>query len=234
MASYKQIVAQCGKIIEASQFKDLLLPLWNEVEWKGHGESIGSTAEADRNGEPVVHLYPELEKAPDALKQVLRAFGHYVLGKAGERGTAIWTNKLDVPTSDDVQTVKRKLEDPELRKTCKSYKDVLDTFEPEERSVCRLVFINIVNALLANNISYADSVGVDIMTWGPSAEYANGKKYHSLIPLVSAYSPAEIFNDFGSALAVTLLSKTGAIRESSVSYAFRGILQRVVRIASPA
>lgn len=233
MPNFKSIVQQGQQAVLASDLKDLLLPLWRLIEWQGHTESLSSGVELDRKGDAIIHLYASLEKLPDAPKRVLREFGTFVLKRAGERGEAIWNGKLDAPTKEQIATVKQKIADPELRKTCKSYKDVLDTYPGTGGSVDRLVFINVMNALLANNIAYTDSEGVDIMTWGPTAEYCNLKKYHSLVPLVSAYSPFDIYNCYGAALAAMVTDKLGEVRDSSVAFALRGIVQRIARIASP-
>lgn len=232
--TFKQIVAQSGKEIEDSNLSTILLPLWRLIEWQGHGENLGTGAELDRKGDAVIHLYPVLEEMPDAQQRVLREFGKFVLLRAGDRAEAIWKGKLDAPTKEQIATVKAKLEDPELRNTCKSYKDVLDTYPGTGHSVDRLVYINVMNALLANNIVYRDSVGVDIMQWGPAAEYCNLKKYHCLIPLVSAYTPADIYSNYGSALAAMLSDGLGSVRDSSVAFALRGIIQRIAKMASPA
>jgi hypothetical protein len=229
MADFKQIVRQGQKIITESELKDVLTPLWRLIEWQCHTENgTGLGAELCRNGGAVIHLYPSLRHPI----QIMREFGLFVLGRAGERGAAIWKNKLDIPTKEQVMMAKAKLESEALRQKCAEYKDVLDDYPDKGRSVDRLVWINIVNALLANNIAYADSVGVDIMTWGPTTEYCNLRKYHCLIPLASAYSPANIFNDYGQALGSMVADKLGGVRDSSVAYAMRGIVQRVAKIAS--
>jgi len=234
MPNFKQTVQQAQKLIEQSELKELLLPLWRLIEFQGHTENLPSGAALSRNGDAVIHLYPILEQTPDAHKKVLREFGAFVLLRAGDRGAAIWKNKTDVPTPEQVAMVKQKLTCPEVRKTCKSYEDVLNDYPTKGHSVDRLVFINVANALLANNIDFADSVGVDIMTWGPAAEYCNLRKYHSLIPLVSAYAPTDVYEDYGHALAAMLTDKLGNVRDSSVAYALRGIVQRIAKAASPA
>lgn len=234
MPNFKQIVQQAQKLIEQSELKDLLLPLWRLIEFQAHTENLSSGAVLCRKGDAVIHLYPILAQTPDAHKKVLREFGLFVLLRAGERGEAIWRNKTDVPTPEQVAEAKKKLACPEVRKTCKSYEDVLNDYPNKGHSVDRLVFINIANALLANNISYPDVVGVDIMTWGPTAEYCNLRKYHSLIPLVSAYAPADVYEDYGHALTAMLADKLGNVRDSSVAYALRGIVQRIAKTASPA
>lgn len=231
--NFKQIVAQSGKLIEDSELKSVLLPLWRIIEWQGHGENLSSGVELDRKGDAVIHLYPALEQMPDAPKRVLREFGNFVLLRGGDRAKAIWEGKLDAPTKEQVALVKEKLADPELHKNCRTFKDVLDTYPGTGHSVDRLVYINIMNALLANNLAYTDTVGVDIMTWGPAAEYCNLKKYHTLVPLVSAYSPFDVYNCYGAALAAMVMDGLGEVRDSSVAYALRGIVQRIAKIASP-
>lgn len=233
MATYRQTVKQCGVLIEKSELKTLLMPLWRPIEWQGHTENISAGAEFDRKGRSTIHLYPSLEKSNDATQKVLREFGNLVMARSGERGEALWRNKLDVPTKEQIDTAKHKLADPELRVTCKTYKDVLDSYPDKGGSVTKLVFINIMNALLANNIAYRDSVGVDITTWGPTYEYTNLKKYHCLIPLVSAYSPADIYNCFGYAMASMIADGLTSVADSSVAFALRGLIQRIVRISSP-
>jgi hypothetical protein len=230
MANFKEIVKQAQKLVIDSELKDVLLPLWRLIEWQGHTEnSTGIGAELSRNGGAVIHLYPSLRHPIQALRE----FGTFVLARTGERGTALWKNKLDIPTKEHIGMAKSKLECPELRQTCRDYKSVLDDYPDKGHSVDRLVYINVINALLANNISYQDSQGVDIMTWGPTAEYCHLRKYHCLIPLASAYCPANIYNDFGTAMASMVIGKLGEVRDSSVAFAMRGMVQRIGKIANP-
>lgn len=230
MANFQQIVKQGQKLITESELKGMLLPLWRLIEWHGHNEEAsGLGAELNRNGGAIIHLYPSL-RAPI---QVLREFGKFVINRADKRGTALWENKLDIPTKEQVGMAKNKLECPQLRQSCNRYEDVLKDYPDKGHSVDRLVYINIVNALLANNIAYADSVGVDILTWGPTTEYCQMRKYHCLIPLASAYCPSNVYTDYGVALASMIMGNMGDVRDSSVAYAMRGIVQRIARIASP-
>lgn len=228
MPNYKSLATQAHKLIASSDLKDSLMPLWRSVEWQGHAEGDGGAVLCQQSS-AVIHLHPDLSSP----QQILRAFGHLVLIRAGERGEAVWRNKLCTPTEHQISTASTKLADAELRKTCKTYKDVLDTYPDTGGSVDRLVFINIMNALLANNIAYGDSVGVDILAWGPTAEYCNRKKYHCLVPLVSAYAPADVYSDYGHALAALLADNLAGVRDSSVAVALRGIIHRIAGMVSP-
>ena len=228
--SIKSIIRKCSQLVESSELKDSLLPLWKSISWENHsGAQNIDPVNLDCAGDTTIHLYANLEQDQRAVQKVLREFGNLVLIRSGERGAAIWKGKLDIPTELQVSTVKDKLSDPILRQTCKKYADVLDNYPSKGGSVDRLVYINIVNALLANNIAYADSVGVDIYSWGPTQAYANREKYHCLVPLVSAYAPYEVFNCYGSALSDMVEFKLQSVRDSSVAYALRGIVQRIAK-----
>lgn len=234
MLSLKSIVQQSQQMVLASDLKNLLLPLWQLIEWQSHADAGIGDAELCRSGNAMIKLYPSLLGKPDATRKILREFGQFVLLRAEDRGTAIWKNKLDVPTEQQLATVKEKLADVELRKTCTAYGDVLDTYPSTGGSVDRLVFINIANALLANNIPFSASANLDILTWGPTTEYCQRKKYHCLVPLVSAYAPADVYSDYGYALAAQVSDKLAGVRDSSVAFALRGIVQRIAKIANPA
>lgn len=233
MSDFKQIVKQCQQLVAKSELSDSLLPLWNSIEFQAHAEDSG-TAALDRRNVRTIHLYPALKNDPSAHKRVLREFGSLVLHLTGTRGESLWRIKADVPTAEQIAMAKSKLTDSELRKACKRYQDVLDNYPSKGGSVDRLVFVNIANALLANNVTYPDSVGVDITTWGPTAEYCQLKKYHTLVPLVSAYAPADVYADYGHALAAMLVDNLGSVRDSSVAYALRGLVQRIAKAAASA
>lgn len=230
MATYKQIVTEVGKLIEKSDLAGLLTPLWKKIEWTAHPTATGSEAALCAEGNSIIHLFPALMESDKAGELVLREFGKLILLQSGENGQSIWDKKLDVPTEKDISLAVSKLGDIGLRQKCNEFKDVLDYYPERGHSVERLVYLNIVNALLANNLSYADSVNVDIREWGPCAEYCAQKKYHSLIPLVSAYAPSDIYQNFGAALSALIVDNLTQVRDQSVAYALRGIVQRVVKL----
>lgn len=233
MATYKEIVRKAGEAINQCELADLLNKTWKVIEFTAHEEArAGSDVALCASGDTCIHLYPFLRDLEKPETPLLAEFGKLLLLRSGENGQSIWDKKLDTPTQDAIDLAAKTLADPAVRAKCQEYKDVLDQYPQKGHSVERLVYINIVNALLANNISFGDSVGVDIKTWGPTTEYCNRRKYHSLVPLVSAYSPADIFQDFGAALAALVQGNFTSIRDRSVAYALRGIVQRIVKLAT--
>ena len=201
MATYKEVVMEVGKLIARSELAAMLDRLWKKIEWVAHQAATGSDAALSSESGTTIHLYPALLESDKAGEMVLREFGRLILRRSGDNGASIWEKKLDVPTEKAISLAASKLGDVMLRQKCHEFVNVLDYYPERGHSVERLVYINIVNALLANNLSYGDSGNVDIYTWGPTSEYCARKKYHSLIPLVSAYAPADIYVDFGAALA---------------------------------
>lgn len=232
---FQQAVHDTGELLKAHEiYTDAVIhDLWNNMRWVEHSIRHGETTAArDQRGSNTIHLYPALFNDPRAAQSILREFALYVQSKGGDRAIDIWSKKLDVPRDDHIGQFVRALKSDENRARCHTYKEILDTYPQKGHSVERLVAINLANALLANNIPYPDSVGVDIYSWGPTAEYANGKKYHSLIPLTSAYAPQDINNCFGCAFALLVVNNLGHVRDNSVAYAMKSIMRNVIKRAS--
>jgi hypothetical protein len=91
----------------------------------------------------------------------------------------------------------------------------------------RYVALNIANALIANGVPYSQSQDLRLSEWGPTQEYCNRRRYHVLIPLVSAYASKDIFEDFGSAFADWTCGMCG-ITESSVAEATHEIIREMI------
>lgn len=236
MKSYRQLVRETSQALKNHEFssKPKLLHLWNSVEWQEMSKPDGTRdAQLGQSQTPVIRLYPGLLQGSKAQTGILREFGLLILSKGGDRSRVLWDNKLDLPTPEQIETVRQKLQDPEIRRMCKTYEQVKDSYPETGSAVDRLVFINVANALLANNIPFKDSQGVDIMKWGPSVEYAHQKKYHSLIPLVSAYCPHDVYSCFGCAFAEMVLSDLKCCRESTVAEGLRRIIRNVVSRLEP-
>jgi hypothetical protein len=95
----------------------------------------------------------------------------------------------------------------------------------------RLVALNITNALLANGVGYSSSNGVNIRTWGATEEYCNRKRFHSIIPLVSAYSTRDVLNCYGCAFGEMLVNKLLTVQESSTAAALEAIIRSIAELA---
>jgi hypothetical protein len=232
MATLKDVIRDTGEIIAQHELWPELDSLWRAIRWQELPD------EADMDGvaltpadEPVIRLFPNLPRNPRAGECVLREFGHFILRRGGDRAERIWENKLCIPEDAQITEFQNKLNDESLRKTCHSYEEVIQTYPTKGNSVTRLVAIHLSNALIANNIPYADSVGVDIRSWGPTVEFASLKKYYSLVPLTSAYCPKTLHEDFGVAFAELIVNNLNKVQDKSVAYALKAVIRNVLKRA---
>jgi hypothetical protein len=196
--------------------------MWSEVTWnKMEDQRVATDAEVARDGSQRVMLYPSLLQKSKQIGcyLLIREFGHLIYTKAPESLKRRWTHKLCLPSSPQIDAVQRKLT-PEF----KSYRSMVESFKT---AMDRYVALNLANALIAKGVPYAQVQNVNLRNWGATQEYANRRRYHVLIPLVSAYSSKDIFEDFGAALADWLCGTNG-ITESSVAEATHGIIKDIL------
>jgi hypothetical protein len=199
-----------------------LMRRWNDLDWnKCQEQRVSTDAESDRDGSPRITLYPSLLKKPRklAVYTILREFGHILYNKAGEETQRRWQNKLGLPSEGQLRAVQNKLT-PQFA----SYRELVESFTT---AMDRYVALNAANALIANGVPYAQSQNVKLASWGPTQEYFNRRRYHVLIPLVSAYSSKDIFEDFGAAFADWVMGMCG-ITESSVAEATHDIIREML------
>lgn len=231
MPNLKEVVRDASKLLLASEIgqQDHVLAFWKTIEWHEHKKQLlKADCELSRTGDAYINLYPSLAKNPVAVRAVLREFGIYLLVKGGERAKAIWEKKLTTPEPAHIDLFADKLKSAELRQTCKTYEQVVDTYPKKGSAVPKLVAIHLANALRLHNIPFVDSTGVNIRTWGPTTEFCQGKKYYSLLPL-SAYAPRDICDCFGRAFADLIVSHLDCVIEMSTRYEFKKILRRVIQ-----
>jgi hypothetical protein len=233
MPTFKNLIKQTGNLLDGHPVGKSLLELWKSVEWQEMAEDHGkSEAALSPTNNALIRLFPSLLKNPKAGWIVLREFGDFVLAKSGSHGRSIWQKKLSIPTEEQIDAFALKLADPEVRKTCQTYEQLVSGYPSKGHAVDRLVAVHFSNALMANNLPFRDSQGVDIKHWGPTAEFASRKRYHSLIPLTSAYCPKEVHESFGCAFAELVVSNLNCCRDKSVAYALKGTILNVVRRAT--
>lgn len=196
--------------------------MWTDVTWnKVDDQRVSTDAEVARDGSHRIALYPSLTQKPRQLacSILIREFGHLLYRQAPEALKRRWSNKLCLPTSAQIDAVQRKLT-PEF----KSYRSLVESFKT---AMDRYVALNLANSLIAKGVPYAQVQNVNLRQWGATQEYANRRRYHVLIPLVSAYSSKDIFEDFGTALADWVCGTNG-ITESSVAEATHGIIKDIL------
>jgi hypothetical protein len=195
---------------------------WEGVEWKElEDQRVTTDAEVARDGTDRITLYPSLlQKSADAgAAAVLREFGHLLYAKADDIAKRRWTDKLCLPGDAQIDAVQRKLT-PQF----KSYRELVESFNT---AMDRYVALNLVNALIANGVPYPQCQNLCLKKWGATQEYANRRRFHILIPLASAYSSKEIYEDFGAALADWVCGTKG-IGETSVAEAIHGLMKDIL------
>jgi hypothetical protein len=231
MATPKDVIRETGELLSVHELWPELRSLWKSVQWQEETDDSGDGVALTPAAEPIIRLYPNITKNPEAGGSVLREFGNFLLRRGGERAAAIWVNKLTIPEDEHISQFSTKLTDPQLRKTCRTYEEVIQTYPQKGNSVPRLVAVHMANALIANNIPYADSVGVDIMTWGPTTEFANKKKYYSLVPLTSAYCPKDVHEHFGCAFSELIVGDLASVQDTTVAYALKAVIRNILKRA---
>jgi hypothetical protein len=232
MPTFQQIVKLAGSHLLTNEIgkQDHVRGMWQSVRWQPFAQNIADTdVELSLNRDPLIRLYPALLGNAKAAKAVLREFGLLLLARGGDRAEAIWEKKLLAPSQEQIETFATALADETTRARCHSYLDLIHTYPDKGHSVDRLVGIHFCNALLANNVSYGDSMGVNIHAWGPTAQFAARQKYFSLVPLTSAYCPGEIHRCFGCAFASLILDNLRAVPDLSVAAGLRLILRSVIQ-----
>jgi len=229
--NYNETVYSAGNVLKSHDIghKSAVMDIWNALEWRTHEkQEIKATAELCYD-EDAIRVYPSLLTCPYAGHTLLSEFGLLLLRRAGDQFRDLWRNKLCLPTKGQIESFQRKLEDPEVRAKTVSYRDLIDGYT----AACdRLVALNLTNALHAHNVPFADSQGVSIYKWGPTLEYANLKRYHSLVPLTSVYASREQNENFGCAFADLLVEDLGSVREKSVAEEMRKLVLRIVDAGS--
>ena len=232
MPTFQQIVKQAGSRLLANDLgkQDHVKNMWRSVQWQPFDKQVLDTEiELSLSKDPLIRLYPSLLANSKAPKAVLREFGLLVLARGGDRAESIWDKKLIAPSPEQIEMFASALKDEATRAKCHSYAELIQTYPDKGHSVDRLVGIHLANALLANNVSFGDSIGVDIHKWGPTAQFSAGKKYFSLVPLTSAYSPGEIHRCFGCALAALVIDNLKSVLDLSVAAGLRTIIRNVVQ-----
>ena len=169
-----------------------------------------------------VHIYPVLIKKNsfDAIKAILFELGDFLLSHSSESSQDIWERRLVKARLDQVNLFQGKLSSGE-------YPSFLAIVQSIERATDRLVAIHLSNGLLSNGQTVVSSRNINVMQWGSTMEFATGQKPYSLIPLISVYAPADVYQHFNAAFADLILSNLGSVAETSVRSAYESLIHRV-------
>jgi hypothetical protein len=228
MQTFKQIVSSASKLLLAHPVgqQPHISGLWNKVEFQVNEQAQTENDAIANPSKDAISLYPALQKldGPQADTTLLREFGKIIFRKAGDRNRIRWEKKLVLPSEKQIAAVQEKLDSQDFRAQNTTYRELVESFST---AMDRLVALNITNALLANGMPFSSSVGVKVKQWGPVSEYANGKKFHSIIPFTSAYAPRDVHADFGVAFAEMIINKMRAIREGSTARALTGLITEI-------
>lgn len=222
---YRDVIEAAKAKLEQSDLSSEphVLLLWDKINWRTHTDQhVATDAEISHEGDATINLYPSLLKKPldDAVKPLMREFGKSLFRKLDADARRAWKLKLGLPTKAQVDAFQSR-----LNQGFKTYREAVESLHT---AMDRFVALNLANAMLSNKLAFAGSENVNVRTWGPTAEYAALKRYHSMIPMVSAYTPNGICDDLGEAICNYVCEDLNACRERSVASAFKFLIKRLV------
>lgn len=186
-------------------------------------KSTGRDVMVDEDsGTVLVHIYPALVKKTSfiAVKSILCELGDYFLDAAATHEKNLWEKRFVRARPDQVSLFQEKL-------SSGNYPRFLDMVQSIDRATDRLVAIHLANGLISNGQNASSARNIKVLEWGTTSEFAEGKKPYSLIPLVSVYASADVYQHFNQAFADTVLSELGSICESSVRRAYLSLVHAV-------
>jgi hypothetical protein len=219
---HEQAVQAANAALAASPLKrcEHVLKAWGAVKWKQSTYSGGQDAALNVSGKPEVNIYPSFAKLHPERQQaaLVREFGKLLYRNAGDKAECIWEKKLCLPTAAQIDAVQDALKKPDPA----TYRELIMGFAT---LMDRFVALNICNALIrVSHVHRANSTNVEIRTYGSTMDYCNCRRFHPLVPFVTAYGYPELAEDPGTALAELVVWKMRHIREKSLA----GSLERVV------
>jgi len=196
-----------------------LASLWDSIKFteipdqRIPGDTQSSSSDPSR-----VTLLPSVKnRDPEIANRVLfRAVGRYVQGTFDEAGDRRWKHKFVLPEATQVANVQSLLNSNRF----KTYHELVESLDS---AMDRLVALHFCNALLKSHTNRESAKNLNLKSWGSTMEFAKLQRYHSIFPLVSAYSDTEVCDSYPVAFAVMA---TGAelASEMSVSSAFKRIV----------
>lgn len=227
MIDYSPLISAAGQRLRESQLGrqvSHLNALWCSEIWVPHEtQLVGADAELSRDLTKV-NVYPSVLNCPTGERELLREFGLLVFNRGGQRAKKLWEQKLVVPSRPAVDAFQFKLKSGNFQR----YIDIVQDFKTASD---RFVALNLANALIANHVPVKDSVEIDVTTWGPTCEYATGRRRHPMVSILSAYCDTRTYSCYGETFADATLNELRSVRESSVAADFRGLVVELAELA---
>jgi len=165
-----------------------VVELWRSIDWVEREGDQRAGAESSPENPLEIAVY---DPSPTAM---IREFGRVLFGKLDAVGQQMWVDKLGVVDDGQAERVQKALREADAEnfiQLVRSPSSLLD----------RYILLNCVNALQANRVSFANARQVILRQYGPTEEYMRGRRYHSMVCILSPYFRRDLFNDLGEALA---------------------------------
>lgn len=211
--------------IESCQFssRDLIKDALAKVRFTPRQSPSFVGAEADRTGSHHINVFQNAQGF-----HILRELGIMMYNAGTPAELRCWVGKWALPEPDHVDVFCTRVRDGQ-------YGTFRDLVTSSQNPVCRLVLLNLSNSFIANGMPIADARNIDVRTWGHTAEYASGKRCHSMIPLLSAYCRRDLIGcspeNFGNAFALAIENRISLFSShSAVTSAFVKVIDSVTAL----
>ncbi len=143
--------------------------------------------------------------APMLPEVFYRAIGDWLFNNSPTTAREIWNKQLVAADPSVGAAFDAKLSSGQFS----SWRALVESFDG---AVNRLVALHIANALIANGMPIGDAVGLKVVDWPMTSEFATGKRPMSIIPLTSAYCDANQIASFGAAFAASITGSLSCSR----------------------
>ena len=147
-------------------------------------------------------------------------YGWFLCDHFDAEQCARWERKLVFPKREQLEQVQHLLK----QGNGKSFSELVRSIsEP----VTRLVAIHTFNALIANGVSFANARTVDLRDWGATTGFFAMEAPFSLLPLLGAYCPRDLYESYASAFESLALDDLAPVRHSQVRDFFASLIKQL-------
>lgn len=157
-----------------------LKALWTTMQWV-EKTSQNSPMEAEFFAPGTIIVYPGTGDPALKSRAILRAIGQALEVRMSDSLKNRWEKRYTVAEEAHIDSFNAK-----VKANFSTYRSLV---ENSQDPVERLTHIHLSNALISNNVGIREADNIDVRKWGSTEQFATQKRYHSLIPLTSAYWP---------------------------------------------